>query len=197
MSKEMTRREAIKHAALWMGGAMLTPTALSLLQGCSSETSKKWDPVFFSETQAALVSITAETIMPADNFAGAIELGVPEFIENMVYKVYPKEDQQTFVKGLDAYGTAAKKTFGKPLPECNKDQQFEFISKQNRLMVKGGQAQPEHVRSFFRDIKDLTLKGYFNTKIGATKVLQYVAVPGYYDGCMPLKEVGTGKTWAV
>jgi hypothetical protein len=38
--------------------------------------------------------------------------------------------------------------------------------------------------------------GYFTSEVGATKVLQYEAVPGAYKGCIPLKEAGQGRTWA-
>jgi hypothetical protein len=38
--------------------------------------------------------------------------------------------------------------------------------------------------------------GYFSSEPGATQVLQYEAVPGKYNGCIPLNEAGNGKTWA-
>jgi len=44
--------------------------------------------------------------------------------------------------------------------------------------------------------KELTLLGFFTSEPGATQVLQYVAVPGAYKGCVPLAEAGNGKTWA-
>jgi hypothetical protein len=45
--------------------------------------------------------------------------------------------------------------------------------------------------------KELTLLGFFTSQVGATQVLQYVAVPGSYHACIPLEEAGNGKTWAV
>jgi hypothetical protein len=44
--------------------------------------------------------------------------------------------------------------------------------------------------------KELTLLGFFTSEPGATQVLQYIAVPGSYKGCVPLAEAGNGKTWA-
>jgi hypothetical protein len=44
--------------------------------------------------------------------------------------------------------------------------------------------------------KELTMLGFFTSEIGATQILQYIAVPGPYRGCLPLSQTGNGKTWA-
>jgi hypothetical protein len=49
--------------------------------------------------------------------------------------------------------------------------------------------------SFFRTFKELTLVGYYTSEIGATRELHHAPVPGRYDGCVPLAQVG--RTWAV
>jgi len=43
-------------------------------------------------------------------------------------------------------------------------------------------------------MKQLTLSGLFTSKIGATEVLRYVAVPGKYEGCVPYTK--GEKAWA-
>jgi hypothetical protein len=40
----------------------------------------------------------------------------------------------------------------------------------------------------------LTLSGLFTSKIGATEVLRYVAVPGKFEGCVPYTK--GEKAWA-
>ena len=45
---------------------------------------------------------------------------------------------------------------------------------------------------FFR--KELTLAGYYTSEVGMTQELQWRPVPGYYDGDVPLSEVG--RAWA-
>lgn len=40
---------------------------------------------------------------------------------------------------------------------------------------------------FFAIARDLTLLGYFTSEIGATQALEYVHIPGRYDGCVDLK----------
>jgi gluconate 2-dehydrogenase gamma chain len=45
-------------------------------------------------------------------------------------------------------------------------------------------------------MKELTLLGFFTSQVGATQVLQYVAVPGGFQACIPVAQAGNGKTWA-
>ena len=48
---------------------------------------------------------------------------------------------------------------------------------------------------FFFMIKELTTTGYFTSEIGATQALEYLPIPGKFDGCMPLSP--NQKTWAL
>ncbi|MEM9985724.1 MAG: gluconate 2-dehydrogenase subunit 3 family protein, partial [Bacteroidota bacterium] len=43
-------------------------------------------------------------------------------------------------------------------------------------------------------MKQLTLWGFFSSKIGATEVLRYLEVPGKYDGSYPYQE--GDRAWA-
>lgn len=47
---------------------------------------------------------------------------------------------------------------------------------------------------FFRQLKELTLAGYYTSEAGATEELQWLAVPGKYVADAPLSEVG--RAWA-
>lgn len=53
------------------------------------------------------------------------------------------------------------------------------------------------VRPFILTMKELTLLGFFTSEVGTTQILQYLPVPGRLQGCIPLREAGNGKTWAV
>jgi hypothetical protein len=68
-----------------------------------------------------------------------------------------------------------------------------------QLMGLVTQREPPTVRprAFILMMKELTLLGFFNSQAGATQVLQYEAVPGRLQSCVPLKVAGNGKTWAV
>jgi hypothetical protein len=52
-------------------------------------------------------------------------------------------------------------------------------------------------RPFILTMKELTLLGFFTSEVGATQILQYLPVPGRLQACIPLREAGNGKTWAL
>ncbi len=47
---------------------------------------------------------------------------------------------------------------------------------------------------FFRQLKELTLSGYYTSEVGASQELQWLAAPGRYDADVPLSEVG--RAWS-
>lgn len=185
----LNRREAIKRAAILLGGVLTTPGAFHILQEKKSSYPLDWSPAFFTTEQAQLVTALAETIIPSDSTPGAREAGVPAFIEDMVSKVYTEEQRARFMKGLEYYDDSARSAYGKNFVQCNSRQQFELASKFNVDALKN-RGEPG-----FLLMKRLTMQGFFTSKIGATQVLQYEAIPGKYEGCLPLEEVG--RAWAV
>jgi hypothetical protein len=56
---------------------------------------------------------------------------------------------------------------------------------------------PRSMRPFILTVKELALLGFFTSEVGATQILQYLPVPGRLQACIPLREAGNGKTWAL
>ena len=54
---------------------------------------------------------------------------------------------------------------------------------------------PEAPPPFFRQLKELTLAGYYTSEAGATQELQWLASPGRWDADATLAEAG-GRAWA-
>ncbi len=199
----MNRREAIERTALLMGYAVSAPALAGMLNGCKATPDIHFKPVFFNKDQAVLISIVAEIIIPKTTTPGAIEAGVPQFIDTMLHEVYTKKDQDSFLKGLKEFDEEAKKSCGDHFIDCEPKAQASFVKKQHDAAFakpvegmstawwgSGGGAE----KPFILKVKELTLLGFFSSEPGATQVLQYNQVPGPYQGCVPLVDVG--KTWA-
>ena len=73
--------------------------------------------------------------------------------------------------------------------------QLRSIKKQLTTMLHGSAQRP--TRPFILTMKELTLLGFFTSEVGATQILQYLPVPGRLQACIPLREAGNGKTWAL
>lgn len=188
----MDRREAIKRTAWIMGGAVSAPAIMGVLKGCAAKPTIDWKPVFLSEEQGVLVSQVAEIIIPKTDTPGAIDTGVPGFIDLMLKDTYKKEDQDRFLEGLIAFDAQAEEEYGDPFIELSAENQAAFVKKVHDAAV----GESNNSRPFILMAKELTMLGFFTSEAGATQVLQYVAVPGSYNGCIPLSEAGNGKTWA-
>lgn len=193
----MDRREALRRTALIMGGAVSAPAIMGILKGCAPKPTIDWKPVFLTEDQGILVSKVAEIIIPKTDTPGAIDTGVPGFIDVMLKDVYNTEDQDFYLNGLKAFDEQAKAEYGDPFIELTAEQQTAFVTKVHAAAVEEAKASdPAPKRPFILMTKELTMLGFFTSEPGATQVLQYVAVPGSYHGCIPLSEAGNGKTWA-
>ncbi|HEY5918344.1 MAG TPA: gluconate 2-dehydrogenase subunit 3 family protein [Chryseolinea sp.] len=193
----MDRREALKRTAWIMGGVVSAPAIMGVLKGCAAKPTIDWKPVFLSEDQGILVSEVAEIIIPKTDTPGAKDTGVPGFIDLMLKDVYAKEDQDRFLAGLKEFDEAAQKEYGDPFTELDPNDQTAFVKKIHDAAVEAERATtPAPKRPFILMAKELTMLGFFTSEPGATQVLQYIAVPGSYKGCIPLSEAGNGKTWA-
>lgn len=187
-----------------MGGAVSAPTLMALLEGCTpAETGSK--PFVLSDSQRDIVAQIADIIIPATDTPGAKEAGVGPFIETMIKDCYSDAQGAHFAKGLDEVSAKAKEMGGEFL-SLSQEQQVEIVKAMEEAAStekkekeakevdaetgkeKEGSAADEPVTPFFNLMKELTLFGYFTSEIGATQELDYVPIPGRFDGCIPLKE---------
>lgn len=175
-----------------MGGLVFAPTAAGVLQGCTPRADRASS--FFSGEEFRLVSRLAEVIIPETDTPGAIEAGVPAFIEEMVATAYEAEDREMFVEGLAAFDERARSDYDAPYTELPEKEQHEMAERENRRAIEGEAESEEDAPPFFLVMKELVLTGFFTSEVGATQTLQHESVPGEYDGCAPLEEVG--RTWA-
>ncbi len=199
----MNRREILQRSALALGYAITGPALAGILHGCKATPELSYQPVFFNDDQARLISEVAEIIMPKTSTPGAKDAGVPGFIDSMLKGIFSKKEQEAFMKGLDEFDQDARKTFGDPFIDCKPEDQVAHVRKHHDAARSGSNGanlaawwvtDAGGEKPFIIKMKELTLIGFFSSEAGATQVLQYNQVPGPFKGCVPLAEVG--KTWA-
>ena len=94
------RREAVSRIAMMVGGAFTAPTLFAM---DVKESGKFLNADLFSLTDAQrqVVAAVAEHIIPKTNTAGAIDAGVPAFIELMLKDCYKAPEHASFLKGVN------------------------------------------------------------------------------------------------
>ncbi len=201
----MNRRDALQRVAIMMGGAISAPSLVAMLEGCKSAESGSSASFSLSTDYQNLVAEIAEIIIPKTDTPGAKEAGVGPFIELMIKDCYSAEQGQHFIKGLDTIEEKAKAAGGNFVSLAAEKQtailkEMEADAKKESEEAKAKQIDPEtgkekedakkseKLTPFFQLMKELTLFGYFTSEPGATQALDYVPIPGAYNGCIPLKE---------
>ena len=189
----MERREALKKTIIAMGYAISVPSLISIFESCNNNSPLEWQPEFFSAGQAMTIAELAETILPKTKSPGAKDLHLGQFIDKIVKQVLSKEDQQLFIKGLDAFEAEAKEVNGKSFIDATPEERSKLLTKLEKETAKqpgniwgfGLEKDPKPL-PFYRRVKDLTLLGYFTSMEIGKKVLIYDPIPGKYTADMPL-----------
>jgi gluconate 2-dehydrogenase gamma chain len=189
------RREALRRAALLLGGALAAPTVAGVLAGCEARhmPDGAWKPRALTPDQADLIATIADHILPETDTPGARAVGVHRFIDAMLAESYPTEDRERFLAGLADVDARARRTCGRAFLQCATTDQRALLVQLDREAFATPTGPDE--APFFRTMKELTLVGYYTSEIGATRELRHAAVPGRFEGCVPLSAIG--RTWAV
>ncbi|MDQ8184682.1 gluconate 2-dehydrogenase subunit 3 family protein [Pelagicoccus sp. SDUM812002] len=168
------RREAIKRAALILGAALSSTTITGSLYADRAKlgTGPDWTPKYLDSSQAKTVSLAAELILPKSDTPGAIDVGVPQFIDLIYGEYMSDEERERFELGL-----AGLKQAG-------------FDSAEQSKQIAALKAPSRTLRSFIRQLRELTITGFFTSEEVAKTMLRYDPVPGKYNGCVSVDEVG-------
>ena len=190
----MKRREALKNVSLFVSGTLAIPTGSILLNSCSNPSKELgWNPKYLNNEEAFFLSELANTIIPNTEFPGALAVGVPLEIETYVFNVLEKKNISKFKDGLkklnDFLNNNSSKS-SKPFFESN-------LLEKTKMLNSIQKNKNSEIRIIYMSLKSSVITSYFNSEIGATKVLKYngpSVVLGSYRGCVPFDEIG--KTWA-
>ena len=191
----MKRREALKNVSLFISGTLAIPTGSILLNSCSNPSKELgWNPKYLNDNEAFFLSELANTIIPNTEFPGALAVGVPLEIETYVFNVLEEKNISKFrdgLKKLNHFLNNNSSKSSKPFFESNLLEKTKMLN----LIQKNKHSE---IRIIYMSLKSSVITSYFNSEIGATKVLKYngpSVVLGSYKGCIPFDE--GGKTWAI
>ena len=198
----MKRREAIKNIGLTTGFVIATPTVISLIQSCTTDTDK-WVPVFLSEEEGLVLQQLVDVILPKDDLPSATDVNVPEFIDKYFNEVSDDEEQARMKKAFGELISLIKADYNEKIDKVTVENYQDLLDK--HMLVKG---QEDDERLSNPDSKDLTKSEFLNTikwgtistyktteQIGEN-VLAYDPIPVQYY-CGDLEELTGGKSWSL
>ena len=215
----MNRREALKKLGLSFGFLVGAPTAVSILQGCSTSTSTKgWQ--FFTNEEADVITKVVDIILPATpDSPAASEVNVPEFIDQYLQEVVSIEEQDRTREYLANFIEQIKSESGKsdaaafneadiePLiaESLNKtpDQEQAIHEKiDNYVQAKQSGDSPDlfgDVASYalLENMRSMAIWSYKTSEKVGEEILAFEPIPGRQQGCVDLQEATGGKAWSL
>ena len=181
----ISRREAIRRAAL-LAGVVVAPEWLMAVD--QAVTPAAQGPRLTS-AHAAIAGAVADRILPRTDTPGAADVGVPAFIDRLYGEFMTPAERQMLTDGLNAVDAAARSAHGSGFSTLTAD-------RQDALLRTIARAEEGRDQGFFRLIRSATILGYFTSEPVGRNVLHYDPVPGRYDGCIPIDQVGR-RNWTV
>ncbi len=181
----MKRREVLKYTAYLTGAALSAPLVSSILSGCNPEASTEgvaFDPQFFNPDQFSLLERLVDTILPKTDSPSATEVGVHRMVDHMLSEAYTEENQKSYQKGFEALAS-------------HLEGEADLAAALQKIEAKDPSIS-ESVQKAYLDLKQQTVAYYLNTETIGKNFLNYLPVPGEYQPCIKLADVG-GKAWAI
>lgn len=146
-----------------------------------------------TEHQRAMVSVLAESIIPETDTPGAAAARVDRFVDVMLAEWFTADEREEFLGGLVALDARSVSTFGAPFLALDEGQQTVLLHGLDAEVVALERAELPTAHHFFRQIKWLTVYGYYTSEVGATEELQLVIAPGRYEPCAPVRREASGQ----
>ncbi len=145
---------------------------------------------FFDTHQMHTVAAACERILPATDTPGAFVAECHRFAELIVAEQFTPERQRRFLGGLVELDTRSSALHQRLFVQLTAAQQDSVLSAMefDAYVTEGG-----FDGTAWRDLKWLTLQGYYTSYVGIEEELRVNPVPGRYEGCAVLEPAPAGN----
>lgn len=197
------RRQALQRLALMLGGTLSASTLAGVLGGCRAvedaapaaapAASAALAPAALSDAERGIVAALAELVIPETDTPGAGGAGVPAFIEQMYAGWLSEEERAGFVAGLADVDARARSLYGAGFTAATEDQQtaiLRAVAEEAQAVLDAADSDQPGPVPFFRQLKELTLVGYYTSEVGMTRELLYQPATSAYEACISYSAVG-------
>jgi hypothetical protein len=179
------RRQWLKTSATVLGAAVLPLSGVpaeespgasqSAQQGSATAphaagTEPKSGARFFTPAQHMLIEELSETIIPADSHSGGAKAAkVADFIEQTVRESTDDQQKAIWREGLRLMESMSQHYNGKSFVDASTEEKIAVLKvlSDNQQLTEFPEVQ------IFRELKRLTVHGYYTSKIGIHDELEY------------------------
>ena len=192
----MDRRKALRKTGLFAGATILMPSMLSLFESCKTENRLDWEPLFFTEVEAKTIASLIDMILPRTDTPGGLDVKSDIFIDRVIAKTYDKLGQENIRAEIAAFNENCKSKYGDVFYDLSVADKTSVLNEAEKNSGKFGSGVwgtgvgPQETIGFYRSMKSMAIWAYFTAEEIGENVLSYDPIPGKYEPCKPLSEVG-------
>jgi hypothetical protein len=183
----MNRRIALRHLALISGGLALIPSC----NFSSEDILAAYEKLKITASQKSLLGDISNTIIPAGEIKGALDLEVPDFILVMINDCFTTENQILFTQGLAAFPAYVKNSAGSSFDKLDTKKKEEVIQAGTKL--ESGETEEgmtnKAIAYFLNTTKRFTIQGYMASEYIQSEVIPYSLIPGEYNGAVLISDL--------
>ncbi|HET8632974.1 MAG TPA: gluconate 2-dehydrogenase subunit 3 family protein [Gemmatimonadales bacterium] len=132
--------------------------------------------------EAASVGAIADLIIPRTDTAGALDVGVVEFVDLLLTEWYTADDRDNLLYGLGYIDGLSAKYGARTFAELTSDNRTALAT----TLDTAEKPPTPSAASTWRTLKGLTIYGYFTSKEVMQDELKVKVWPGRWDGCVPV-----------
>jgi hypothetical protein len=171
-----SRRRLLQLTGTTLGAATLLPLQAGVASRVVSSSreieprNEHSDKRFFDAGQRQFVDELAETIIPADGHSGGAKAAkVVDHIDRVLHESLDEDEKQTWLDGLKLIEAMSQRSCGKSFLQATPEQRIAILQV---LSDNIEMTELLEVR-FFKELKRLTIDGYYTSKIGILDELEY------------------------
>lgn len=173
----ISRRQVLKQILFVSAGSALIPSCLLLPQN----KGLRLKHISVSADQEMLFAAFADTLIPKTDSEGALDVHADLFVWKMLDDCTPKEDQELFLKGLNAFSAAFQKQYQYFFNHATIPERLAFLE---QLEVSTHSEDPLVI--FYTKAKQRLIQAYTGSEFFLTKVQVYEQIPSRFHGCVPV-----------
>ena len=200
----MDRRRVLKKIGYGSAAMVVSPQVINMLHSCKSNVNK-YLPIFFANNQFQFVSKIMDLIIPKTDIPSAIELKLPEFLDNYIAVVMNQNDKETILRRTNNFIklilNETKKNGSMEINSNDLNTQLKKYllasDKQIESWEEAPKSQELEVYNYLIQIRSLTLNAFRLNEYIGEKVLAYDPIPGERKVCLDLKKTTGGKRWSL
>lgn len=134
---------------------------------------------FLDPEEEAILTAVSDTILPAGDTIGALDVNVPAFLFKLFADCYEPEVQQNIQLQCRALQASALGTYTQSFVACTQQER-------ETLLLALASSEVPAQNEFFELVKRETIRGFLTSRKVLQDHFEYVVAPGFYHGCVDI-----------